>query len=571
VASVVVEEQPWVGGGGRGSAASLVGAWPPELVEGINTAPPELPGEMVWREALEAAVTEQERLDSAISAAGPPGAGAPRAAGVGRGKVPGGGRGRAGRATALAKRRRGSGAALRQIRGQRRAAARAGSSWTEASRGAAPGSASLGPLGVADQGERDLGQALPAARGAVSGESSDESNSQGAAAMFDLLDSEVRERTARGAEGNGKPPSAQDPALSREFDRMLAGGSVEFAQEALFNMVTKREGMSTGRSQVRWKNLSRDEELELGTKVQALMAVGRIREELKEAAGGVHSDVAEWAKAAGLAGGGEGTDAEAGSWALAQCLQEGHAARRYLLVQNLRLVTKLAYKYRPFCQVLSFDDLCSAGLRGLIDAVDTFDPTRGFKFSTHGFQQIRFAISNSMYQYDPDVKVPKRWRSKLVQILKKQNERETAGANSGNLNAVADDLEMKPSHVSEILRMSWLSRLDKTVGLNDDGSATTLGDLQEVEDAIAEGSREDKQLDGMLNQLLSTLQPHEAEVLRLRYGLDNGDSHSQQEVSNILQIHSHTVKRYEHSALQKMRHPARAGRLSPYTYMKENK
>merc|ERR1712216_135531 len=70
--------------------------------------------------------------------------------------------------------------------------------------------------------------------------------------------------------------------------------------------------------------------------------------------------------------------------------------------------------------------------------------------------------------------------------------------------------------------------------------------------------------DGMLNQLLSTLQPHEAEVLRLRYGLDSSDSHSQQEVSKILQIHSHTVKRYEHSALQKMRHPARAGRLSPY-------
>ena len=546
---------------------ALGGAWPPGLVEGLGAAPSGLSGEVVWREALEAAVTEQERLDSALSAAAPPAAGAPRAAGGGRGKVPGGGRGRAGRAAALAKRRRGSGAALRQIRGQRRAAARAGSSWTEASGGAAPGSVSLSPLGEADQGERDLGLALPAARGAVSGESSDESNSQWAAAMFKLLESEVRERTARGAEG--KPPSAQDPALSREFDRMLAGGSVEFAQEALFNMVTKREGMTAGRSQVRWKNLSRDEELELGTKIQALMAVGRAREELKEAAGGVHSDVAEWAKAAGLADGGEGADAEAGAWALAQCLQEGHAARRYLLVQNLRLVTKLAYKYRSFCQVLSFDDLCSAGLRGLIDAVDTFDPTRGFKFSTHGFQQIRFAISNSMYQYDPDVKVPKRWRSKLVQILKNQNERETAGANSGNLNAVANDLEMKPSHVSEILRMSWLSRLDKTVGLNDDGSATTLGDLQEVEDAVAEVSREDKQLDGMLNQLLSTLQPHEAEVLRLRYGLDNGDSHSQQEVSNILQIHSHTVKRYEHSALQKMRHPARAGRLSPY--MKENK
>ena len=567
MASAVVEEQPWVGGGRGGSGAALGGAWPPGLVEGLGAAPSGLSGEVVWREALEAAVTEQERLDSALSAAAPPAAGAPRAAGGGRGKVPGGGRGRAGRAAALAKRRRGSGAALRQIRGQRRAAARAGSSWTEASGGAAPGSASLGPLGEADQGERDLGLALPAARGAVSGESSDESNSQWAAAMFELLESEVRERTARGTEG--KPPSAQDPALSREFDRMLAGGSVEFAQEALFNMVTKREGMTAGRSQVRWKNLSRDEELELGTKIQALMAVGRAREELKEAAGGVHSDVAEWAKAAGLADGGEGADAEAGAWALAQCLQEGHAARRYLLVQNLRLVTKLAYKYRSFCQVLSFDDLCSAGLRGLIDAVDTFDPTRGFKFSTHGFQQIRFAISNSMYQYDPDVKVPKRWRSKLVQILKNQNERETAGANSGNLNAVADDLEMKPSHVSEILRMSWLSRLDKTVGLNDDGSATTLGDLQEVEDAVAEVSREDKQLDGMLNQLLSTLQPHEAEVLRLRYGLDNGDSHSQQEVSNILQIHSHTVKRYEHSALQKMRHPARAGRLSPY--MKENK
>ena len=157
-----------------------------------------------------------------------------------------------------------------------------------------------------------------------------------------------------------------------------------------------------------------------------------------------------------------------------------------------------------------------------------------------------------------------------MQILKNQNEREAGGGASGNLNAVADDLEMKPSQVSEILRMSWLSRLDKTVGLNDDGSATTLGDLQEVRDTVAEGSRrEDKQLDGMLNQLLSTLQPHEAEVLRLRYGLDSSDSHSQQEVSKILQIHSHTVKRYEHSALQKMRHPARAGRLSPY--MKDEK
>ena len=85
-----------------------------------------------------------------------------------------------------------------------------------------------------------------------------------------------------------------------------------------------------------------------------------------------------------------------------------------------------------------------------------------------------------------------------------------------------------------------------------------------IEGLWVEEKTEDKQLDGMLNQLLSTLQPHEAEVLRLRYGLDSSDSHSQQEVSKILQIHSHTVKRYEHSALQKMRHPARAGRLSPY-------
>ena len=408
---------------------------------------------------------------------------------------------------------------------------------------------------------RDTGLALPAVRGAVSGESSEESNTAGAAALFELLDSEVRGRR----EAGGVAEDRQDPALSRDLDRVVAGGSAEFAEEALFNMVTKKEGMSAGRSQVRWKNLSRGEERELGTKVQALMAAGRAREELKEAAGGVHSDVAAWARAAGLEGAEGG-----GALALAQCLQEGHAARRYLLVQNLRLVTKLAYKYRPFCQVLSFDDLCSAGLIGLVNAVDTFDPTLGFKFSTHGFQQIRFAISNSMYQFDPDVKVPKRWRSKLVQILKNQNEREAGGGASGNLNAVADDLEMKPSQVSEILRMSWLSRLDKTVGLNDDGSATTLGDLQEVRDTVAEGSRrEDKQLDGMLNQLLSTLQPHEAEVLRLRYGLDSSDSHSQQEVSKILQIHSHTVKRYEHSALQKMRHPARAGRLSPY--MKDEK
>ena len=140
-----------------------------------------------------------------------------------------------------------------------------------------------------------MGLALPAVRGAVSGEMSEESHSAGAAALFELLESEVRGR--REAGGSGAP---QDPALSRDLDRVVAGGSAEFAEEALFNMVTKKEGMSAGRSQVHWKNLSRGEERELGTKVQALMAAGRAREDLKDAAGGIHSDVAAWAEAAGL-------------------------------------------------------------------------------------------------------------------------------------------------------------------------------------------------------------------------------------------------------------------------------
>ena len=333
----------------------------------------------------------------------------------------------------------------------------------------------------------------------------------------------------------------------------MAGTSQEHSREILSLMLSKTHAKS-GTVPIGWKTLTREEEGSLGGRIQELVRVRKVREELKAEGDGIHSDLGEWARRAGLGG-----EAE-----LLEAVERGHAARQFLLSQNLRLITKLAYKYLPYCQLLTLEDLCAAGLEGLTYAVDTFDPSYKLKFSTHGYQNVRWAMSNLMYEFDPDVRVPKRWRSKLMQIYRVQRELQGKGQ-AVNANTIASELEIQPSQVLAIKRLSWPVRLDKKLREGDEGSTETLGDLQTFEDTFNdEVHKEDMQLEGMLHQLLTTLQPHEAEVLRLRYGLDNGKVKSQQEVSNFLQIHPHTVKRYEHSALQKMRHPARAYRLHPY-------
>ncbi len=247
--------------------------------------------------------------------------------------------------------------------------------------------------------------------------------------------------------------------------------------------------------------------------------------------------------------------------ALEEAVADGLRAREHIIKANTRLVVSIAKKYVG--QGVPFLDLIQEGNLGLMKAVEKFEYRRGFRFSTYATWWIRQTITRSIADQGRTIRLPVHMTDRIRHLYRTSHEIEQELGRPPTTTELATAIQEEPKKVQWMLQVSWIPlSLETPVGDEDDSE---LGMF--VEDQVTPTPSQsvyESMLRERVDEVLATLSPREARILRLRFGLDDDRPYTLEEVGAKFGLTRERIRQIEGKALRRLRHPCRARQLREY-------
>ena len=294
--------------------------------------------------------------------------------------------------------------------------------------------------------------------------------------------------------------------------------------------------------------LRADEEIELARKIADLLELERIKDDLYDRLERDPHDH-EWA-----------LEVDMPLPAFRRRLFLGRRAKDKMVQSNLRLVVSIAKKYMN--RGLSFQDLIQEGSLGLIRAAEKFDHEKGYKFSTYATWWIRQAITRAIADQSRTIRLPVHLYETISRIKKTTKLLSQEMGRKPTEEEIATRMEMTIEKLRFIAKSAQLPiSLETPIGKEED---SRLGDFIESDGETPEDQVSNNLLHEDLESVLDTLSPRERDVLKLRYGLDDGRMKTLEEIGQIFNVTRERIRQIEAKALRKLRHPNRNSLLKEY-------